>query len=218
VSLGDKKTSCTGHLLEQPLFWTCTIMGDEDSYNFERERERMEDQEEESEAEIESNARGIVQSGRGRTPPPYPTGYFPLAQPSQFSQMSQTQLTQGTVATLHPSQMSQWAQSQLSQNMPASSQGRASRGRGGRATGGRKTGSVGYKQDELLFLLDIMESRLPVGPDQWELVLTKHNETYAAHNRSVSSLKRAYQNLLRKTMPTGDPDCPPKVRKAKQIE
>jgi len=70
---------------------------------------------------------------------------------------------------------------------------------------------------ELEHLLDIVEEILPIGTSEWERVWERHDVDFQAKERTPESLKRKFQELARKKIPTGDPECPPYVRKAKHI-
>ena len=62
-----------------------------------------------------------------------------------------------------------------------------------------------------------MEEILPIGTSEWERVWERHDVDFQAKERTPESLKRKFQELARKKIPTGDPQCPPYVRKAKHI-
>ena len=85
----------------------------------------------------------------------------------------------------------------------------------GTHAGGR--GGLGFSKGELDWLLEILEEHLPIGQQEWDLVLTKHEERYPDSDRSAESLRRKFASLYRKNMPTGDPDIPEEVRRAKTI-
>ena len=68
----------------------------------------------------------------------------------------------------------------------------------------------------MMHFLQIMEEILPIGPDEWDEVLARHSTEYS--NRSVESIKRKYQDLHRKEVPTGDPAIPQHVRLAKKVK
>jgi hypothetical protein len=70
---------------------------------------------------------------------------------------------------------------------------------------------------ELEHLLSIVEEILPIGAPEWERVWDRHDSAFRAKERTPESLKRKFQELARKKIPTGDPECPPHVRKAKHI-
>eukprot|EP00644_Phytophthora_capsici_P014409 jgi/Phyca11/81566/gw1.3.1187.1 len=52
-------------------------------------------------------------------------------------------------------------------------------------------------------MLDFVEARLPFGAEQWQSL--------------ASILKRKFLGLKNKRKPTGDPDCPEQVRRAKRV-
>jgi len=83
---------------------------------------------------------------------------------------------------------------------------------------GRSSGARGYTEDERMNFLEILERRLPTSGSEWSLVASEHSETYPTMERNVESIKRQYQSLLRRREPTGDPNCPPDVKKAKAID
>eukprot|EP00521_Asterionellopsis_glacialis_P008881 CAMPEP_0195285562 /NCGR_PEP_ID=MMETSP0707-20130614/3353_1 /TAXON_ID=33640 /ORGANISM="Asterionellopsis glacialis, Strain CCMP134" /LENGTH=179 /DNA_ID=CAMNT_0040345077 /DNA_START=141 /DNA_END=676 /DNA_ORIENTATION=+ len=75
----------------------------------------------------------------------------------------------------------------------------------------------GYSIEETLSLLDILEQILPIGSDEWETVLREHHEKFSEQKRDVKSLKRKFGKLYCTQIPTGDPNCPPEVFRAKHI-
>ena len=82
---------------------------------------------------------------------------------------------------------------------------------------GRRPGIGNYGKAELLSLLNVLEDKLPIGPDQWADVA----DTHAANGypgQEVDSIRRKYSTLHRKSSPTSDLDMPPEVRQAKQIK
>ena len=64
--------------------------------------------------------------------------------------------------------------------------------------------------------MDIMEDVLPINLDDWEVVQRTHALTYP-FSRSVMTLQRVFNDLARVTEPTGDPNIPPAVKKAKVL-
>ena len=67
-----------------------------------------------------------------------------------------------------------------------------------------------------MHLLNAMFEVLPIGPEEWEEVQSRHSARY--QGRSVESLRRKYQELHRKDVPTGDPHCPADVKLAKRVK
>ena len=61
-----------------------------------------------------------------------------------------------------------------------------------------------YRQCELMHMLEIMHSILPIGPMEWDLVVEAHTATY--EGRDVDSIRRKYTSLHRRKIPTGDPN------------
>ena len=73
-----------------------------------------------------------------------------------------------------------------------------------------------YRQDELMHLLEIMQSILPIGPNEWDMVVDAHSAKY--EGRDLESLRRKYTSLHRKKMKTGSPNIPPEVLLAKKVK
>jgi hypothetical protein len=76
---------------------------------------------------------------------------------------------------------------------------------------------IGWKRPELEFLLQLIEERLPVGPEEWDKVTELHDKEYPENKRDKDCIKRKYSKLYLTKMPTGDPSCPWSVRRAKSI-
>ena len=85
-----------------------------------------------------------------------------------------------------------------------------------RSTTSSKRGQ-GYSFQEISSLLDVLEVVLPIGHDEWETVQREHLLKFPEQDRDTNSLRRKYNQLYRKRVPTGDPNCPPEVRRAKRI-
>ena len=69
---------------------------------------------------------------------------------------------------------------------------------------------------EVMNLLRIIKDILPIGEENWKRVLALHSETHPC--RDVTSIKRKFQSLHRKPIPTGDPECPEEVQLAKRLK
>jgi len=65
--------------------------------------------------------------------------------------------------------------------------------------------------------LRVIEAILPVHGEEWEEVAQIHAENFPTMQRTSDSINRKFQALYRSKKPTGDPFCPPEVRKAKQL-
>jgi hypothetical protein len=62
---------------------------------------------------------------------------------------------------------------------------------------------------------NVIEEILPVHGEEWEDVLLSHAANFPGSHRTSDSLHRKFLQLYRVKKPTGDPFCPPDVRKAK---
>jgi hypothetical protein len=91
-----------------------------------------------------------------------------------------------------------------------------SKGAGG-GTQGLGGGSMHYKEDELNDLMDLMEEIQPIGKFEKEQVAQKYNVMHPDRPREYQNLMSQFNKFATKKPPTGDPDCPPLVRRAKQI-
>ena len=71
---------------------------------------------------------------------------------------------------------------------------------------------VKFHISELNFLLDNIKNVMPIAGTEWDTVASIHNEEYPQHARAAESLCQKFQEVVQKTGPTGDPNCPPHVR------
>ncbi len=74
-----------------------------------------------------------------------------------------------------------------------------------------------YSTEEVDSFLDLLEEYLPISATAWERVAEVHLARYPDLKRSVNSLKRKFNELHNKKIPTGDPLCPPAVCRAKHL-
>ena len=81
----------------------------------------------------------------------------------------------------------------------------------------KNQGYSNYSSTEVKSFLDVLEDKLPIGPDQWQEVADLHEQNGFKH-RDAYSLRRKFNTLHKKTCPTGDPDMPNDVRQAKSIK
>jgi hypothetical protein len=72
-----------------------------------------------------------------------------------------------------------------------------------------------FSVPEMESMLTSIEQYLPMGPEEWEAVADSHSLEFP--NREAQSLRRKFQALYNVRLPTGDPLCPPHVRRAKRI-
>jgi hypothetical protein len=66
-------------------------------------------------------------------------------------------------------------------------------------------------------LLEVVKVIIPIGNPDWDKILNKHASHYPTKDRTAKSLKRKFQELACTKIPTGDPNMPPHIRKAKHI-
>ena len=76
---------------------------------------------------------------------------------------------------------------------------------------------LGFSFEEVQFLLDSIESILPVGGIQWDAVTFEHERQFPELRRTKEALRRKFAALYNKQMPTGDPNIPLDVLRAKRI-
>ncbi len=74
-----------------------------------------------------------------------------------------------------------------------------------------------YLTEEVDSFLDLLEKYLPISSTAWESIAEVHLMQYPNLKRSVDSLKQKFKELHNKKNPTGDPLCPPAVRRAKRL-
>lgn len=72
-----------------------------------------------------------------------------------------------------------------------------------------------FDDEEASSLLDTIEEVLPIGSQAWEEVTRVHSSVFG--ERKENSLRRKFNRLKSAKPPTGDPNCPPLVRRAKRI-
>jgi hypothetical protein len=67
-------------------------------------------------------------------------------------------------------------------------------------------------------MLETIESVRPIGGAEWEIVADMHMTLYPELNRDALSLQRKFNALHSSTVPSGDPDCPDYIRRAKRAK
>ena len=75
----------------------------------------------------------------------------------------------------------------------------------------------GYSSEETDILLSSIQEVLPIGPLDWEQVVRLHTDHFPGMGRDLQSIHRKFNKLQASRIPTGDPNCPPAVRRAKRI-
>ena len=71
---------------------------------------------------------------------------------------------------------------------------------------------------ELDCFLDTIEEVMPLSATHWENIAATHLSRYPETGRNVGSLKRKFKELHNRRVSTGDPSCPPAVRRAKRLK
>jgi hypothetical protein len=79
-------------------------------------------------------------------------------------------------------------------------------------------GDLKFTTDELESLMDIIEDVLPMGKYEWERVVARYNSMFPDRPRNEKSVCNQFNSYSKQKPPTGDPDCPPLVRKSKLIQ
>jgi hypothetical protein len=74
-----------------------------------------------------------------------------------------------------------------------------------------------FKATEINNFLALVEEYMPVSAQSWQLVVDLHAEKYNKEKRTSESLWRKFQEVCRRTGPTGDPNCPDYVIYAKHL-
>ena len=170
-----------------------------------------------------ASIRHARQAGVVPPPPPIPTQESDAARRHMI--LSQLSMTQGSIGgtefdelerTVRQQFPTQTQGTQSGQNNKKEAQPKAKTLK--MVPKGRSSGARGYTEDERMNFLEILERRLPTSGSEWSLVASEHSETYPTMERNVESIKRQYQSLLRRREPTGDPNFPPDVKKAKAID
>jgi hypothetical protein len=82
--------------------------------------------------------------------------------------------------------------------------------------GGRMAGRGNWSKDETMHMLSIVQRILPIGAEKWDAVVAEHSNEYPG--RCKNGIMRKYTTLHRRTIPTGDPNCPEEVRLAKRLK
>ena len=83
-----------------------------------------------------------------------------------------------------------------------------------------RAGSPNYTAEDISLLLDCVEQHEPLGANEWALVKATFSEEakrIGRPERDQDSLKSKFDKLVNTKKKTGDPTCPPLVRRAKHI-
>ena len=74
-----------------------------------------------------------------------------------------------------------------------------------------------FGDQEVSHMLDLIEERSPIGSQEWDMIEALHNAKFPDQKRTKETIKRKFSMLYSTRSPTGDPNCPPLVRRAKRI-
>ena len=74
-----------------------------------------------------------------------------------------------------------------------------------------------FRAEELNDFLEIVESFPPISAQNWQAAADIYLENCRREAQTAESLRRKFQEIAPRTGPTGDPNCPLYVIKAKQI-
>ena len=74
-----------------------------------------------------------------------------------------------------------------------------------------------WSEEEQLHLMEVLQEIKPINPDEWERVKSQHDIAFPGFNCTIATLQRVYSDLARVVEPTGDPNIPRPVKKAKEI-
>jgi hypothetical protein len=99
---------------------------------------------------------------------------------------------------------------QASSAMPTGGAGGAGLTQGG--------GSTTYTDAEIEILLDLIQQYLPIGNIAWMRVVDEYNRRVPTERaRNKTSILKRFNTLHQRLMPTGDPNMPDDVRRAKHL-
>jgi hypothetical protein len=76
---------------------------------------------------------------------------------------------------------------------------------------------VSFSKAEILHLLDIIGDVLPIGQMEWDQVTSQHSIKFGNTNRTKETIKRKFQLLYLSKPPTGNPNIPEEIKRAKEI-
>lgn len=78
-----------------------------------------------------------------------------------------------------------------------------------------------FSSEEIMALLDVIELVKPAGENRWNLVAEEFATISIRSKwppRDEESIKSKFKNLKNVRKPTGDPNCPVEVKRAKRIQ
>ena len=75
-----------------------------------------------------------------------------------------------------------------------------------------------FAEAEKMELMSILEQIVPVSQVDWESVESDYNFNFPERERTKDSLRRFFNGCVKKKSPTGNPNIPAWIRKAKEIQ
>jgi hypothetical protein len=87
----------------------------------------------------------------------------------------------------------------------------------GEEVAAKKTKGCNFDDEEVFNFLEHVEKEQPLSLTEWGVVAAKHAVRFGARERDGESLRRKFNLLANKRMPTGDPNIPWDVKEAKRI-
>jgi hypothetical protein len=89
------------------------------------------------------------------------------------------------------------------------------------AKGGRRAGAQNFSIEDKEYLISLLEEVGPLGPEQWENIVSRYNSDYAKPNepsiQDKEGLRQQWYKMTKVSKPTGDPSCPEYIRRAKRV-
>jgi hypothetical protein len=67
-------------------------------------------------------------------------------------------------------------------------------------------------------MLECAREILPISGAEWDMVATRHATFHPDLDRTGDQLKKKFNKLARTMVPTGNPNIPPMIREAKEIQ
>lgn len=74
-----------------------------------------------------------------------------------------------------------------------------------------------FSAAEVTILLDLVEEIRPTGNNQWDTLYDKWTTYFSDTDRTTNGLRKKFKTLYYSKIPTGDPNCPADVKRAKRI-
>jgi hypothetical protein len=76
---------------------------------------------------------------------------------------------------------------------------------------------ISFRINEIENLIETVAEVIPLSAPEWEEIARIHASKFPTHDRTADCLKRKFNDICRMRRPTGDPNIPPYVLRAKQV-